>query len=323
MILAKTLKGKGISFTEDKEGWHGKALKKGEELDRALAELEGAVHRERRRRRPRFRSRRRRARVPICTRSRRRRSRRRPTSSVKASRRAKPMASALARLGAVDTRARRARRRRRQLDLQRALREGVPRSLLSGVHRRTGDGRRGDGPRQPRRDCVPVDVRLLPEPRLRLHPHGRHQHAERQAGRLARRRLDRRRRPVADGARGSGDDARRAELRRALSLRRGQHRAADRVDGLSPWPGLHAHVAAEDAGDLRTRRAVPDRRLQGAAIERGRSRDARRRRRHALRGAEGARSAEGRRASRRASSISTACSRSTRRRCRRPGRRRA
>jgi transketolase len=39
MILAKTLKGKGISFAENKEGWHGKALKKGEELDKALAEL--------------------------------------------------------------------------------------------------------------------------------------------------------------------------------------------------------------------------------------------------------------------------------------------
>src|SRR5882762_8877814 len=40
MILAKTLKGKGVSFAEGKEGWHGKAFKKGEELDRAIAELE-------------------------------------------------------------------------------------------------------------------------------------------------------------------------------------------------------------------------------------------------------------------------------------------
>ena len=40
MIVARTLKGKGISFAENKEGWHGKALKKGEELDKALAELE-------------------------------------------------------------------------------------------------------------------------------------------------------------------------------------------------------------------------------------------------------------------------------------------
>jgi transketolase len=40
MILAKTIKGKGVSFVEGKDGWHGKAFKKGDELDRALAELE-------------------------------------------------------------------------------------------------------------------------------------------------------------------------------------------------------------------------------------------------------------------------------------------
>jgi transketolase len=40
MILARTVKGKGISFIEGKPGWHGKALKKGEEVERALAELE-------------------------------------------------------------------------------------------------------------------------------------------------------------------------------------------------------------------------------------------------------------------------------------------
>jgi transketolase len=38
MIIAKTLKGKGVSFIEDKNGWHGKPLNK-EELVRALAEL--------------------------------------------------------------------------------------------------------------------------------------------------------------------------------------------------------------------------------------------------------------------------------------------
>lgn len=37
-IVAKTFKGKGISFLENKDGWHGKALKK-EELQIALAEL--------------------------------------------------------------------------------------------------------------------------------------------------------------------------------------------------------------------------------------------------------------------------------------------
>jgi transketolase len=40
MILAKTLKGKGVSLMESKGGWHGKPLKKGEELDKALAELQ-------------------------------------------------------------------------------------------------------------------------------------------------------------------------------------------------------------------------------------------------------------------------------------------
>lgn len=38
VILAKTIKGKGVSFIEDKDGWHGKALKK-EELVKALGEL--------------------------------------------------------------------------------------------------------------------------------------------------------------------------------------------------------------------------------------------------------------------------------------------
>lgn len=38
MIIAKTLKGKGVSFIENKNGWHGKVLSK-EELKRALDEL--------------------------------------------------------------------------------------------------------------------------------------------------------------------------------------------------------------------------------------------------------------------------------------------
>jgi transketolase len=38
MIIAKTLKGKGVSFIEDKDGWHGKALSS-DELKMALLEL--------------------------------------------------------------------------------------------------------------------------------------------------------------------------------------------------------------------------------------------------------------------------------------------
>jgi transketolase len=39
MILARTIKGKGISFAEGREGWHGKALN-ADERDRAIAEIE-------------------------------------------------------------------------------------------------------------------------------------------------------------------------------------------------------------------------------------------------------------------------------------------
>ena len=40
MILARTIKGKGVASVEGNPGWHGRAFKKGEELDKALAELE-------------------------------------------------------------------------------------------------------------------------------------------------------------------------------------------------------------------------------------------------------------------------------------------
>jgi transketolase len=38
-IIARTFKGRGVTFLEDKENWHGKPLKKGDELNKALAEI--------------------------------------------------------------------------------------------------------------------------------------------------------------------------------------------------------------------------------------------------------------------------------------------
>jgi transketolase len=38
-LLAQTLKGSGVSFLADKDNWHGKPLKKGEQLDSAVAEV--------------------------------------------------------------------------------------------------------------------------------------------------------------------------------------------------------------------------------------------------------------------------------------------
>ena len=43
VVLARTLKGKGISFMEGKGGWHGKAVKQGEELAKALGELQAQL----------------------------------------------------------------------------------------------------------------------------------------------------------------------------------------------------------------------------------------------------------------------------------------
>src|SRR5262245_39890764 len=43
VILARTEKGKGVSFLEGKPHWHGKALKKGDEMDRAIRELEAQL----------------------------------------------------------------------------------------------------------------------------------------------------------------------------------------------------------------------------------------------------------------------------------------
>jgi transketolase len=40
VVLARTLKGKGVAAIEARDGWHGKPLKKGEEADKAIAELE-------------------------------------------------------------------------------------------------------------------------------------------------------------------------------------------------------------------------------------------------------------------------------------------
>ncbi len=43
VIVAKTFKGKGVSFLENADNWHGKAVAKGEDLHNALAEL-GPLH---------------------------------------------------------------------------------------------------------------------------------------------------------------------------------------------------------------------------------------------------------------------------------------
>ncbi|PYR05809.1 MAG: hypothetical protein DMG00_20700, partial [Acidobacteria bacterium] len=278
MILARTIKGKGVSFAEGKEGWHGKAFKKGEEMDRAIAELEKqfvpvpaggqaiklAAH------------------IP------------RPPTGPRAVVAPKPSVQhgpRQARCGGLTSR--RARRRREELDLQRQIRESVSRPVFSELYRRAGDGGIGHGARGARRHTVSVDVCMLPVARGRFHPHGRHQQRRREARRIARRRVDRRRRAVADGARGSRDIPRPAELHRLVSVRRRQRRAARRARGECERAGVHPHEPAEDAGHLRQRRDVFDRRAEGTAPELAGRGDGDWRRRDGVRGAQSVRPAEG------------------------------
>ena len=39
VIIARTIKGKGVSLLEDRDGWHGKPVKPGEDLEKALQEI--------------------------------------------------------------------------------------------------------------------------------------------------------------------------------------------------------------------------------------------------------------------------------------------
>jgi transketolase len=43
VVIARTIKGKGVSFVEGAPNWHGKPFKKGEEADRAIRELESQL----------------------------------------------------------------------------------------------------------------------------------------------------------------------------------------------------------------------------------------------------------------------------------------
>jgi transketolase len=263
-ILARTIKGKGVEAVAGKEGWHGKAFKKGEETDRAIAELqkqmiEGTkppqIQRPSGRSRPPA--------PPAYDRL--------PAPAYKkgdsvATREA--WGTALAAIGGADERIV-------------ALDADVKNSTFSERFEKAFANR--------------FDVRVLPDESRGFHPDGRHFGGAHQAHRLARGRLDRRGRSVADGARGSRVDACGPRLRRPLPVRGCEHRASRACDGTARRHGVHAYVAAEDARPVRCRRGVQDWRVEGRAREQQRCGDDRCRRGHRLRSVESVRRArEGR-----------------------------
>ena len=156
---------------------------------------------------------------------------------------------------------RRARRRGRQLDLLRVLRQGAPRAVLRDVHRRAADGRRRRGDADPRLEAVRGHVRGVPVAGLRLRPHVRGLAGDDQALRLARRRVDRRGRPLADGARGHRVAAGAHVLDGALPVRRQPDHRARPGHGRPGRDLVPAHDAGGHDGALRAGRGVPRRRL--------------------------------------------------------------
>ena len=206
MILARTIKGKGVASVEGKDGWHGRAFKKGEEADKAIAELKAQLVTGGRRVEPRDSA----AVVEAAPTPSRPTTRRWPPPSYKAGEQVatrEAWGTALAALGAIDPRVV-------------ALDADVKNSTFSDRFEKAFPDRFyqnfiaeqvmvGAAMGLAARGAIAfaVDVCVLPDARRRLHPHGgpveRASSAQRQADRIARRHLDRRGRPVADGARGS------------------------------------------------------------------------------------------------------------------------
>src|SRR5205823_9032744 len=208
VIVAKTVKGRGVSFLENKEGWHGKALDR-EQARRALAEIGD---------------------VPSRTFPTLKPDPWQPEAPGAPDARVEDVPRAArdpegVRRGARGTRRsarrrRRARRRGEQLDARRGLQADRRRALLRDVHRRAADGRRGGRHAGPRAGPFRVDLRGVHDACLRLHPHGRDLAREHPPVWLARRRLHRGGRSVADGPRGPRDDARGPRQHGLLPVRR-------------------------------------------------------------------------------------------------------
>jgi hypothetical protein len=134
MILARTLKGKGVSFVEGKAGWHGKPFKKGEVVDRALADGEAVVPVPRAARQPRGAD----SEAAVQTARSVAETVARPLTRWAISSRHAKCGTALAKLADAHRR-RRARRRREELDVQRPV--GAP-SFYENLSEQVMVGRR-------------------------------------------------------------------------------------------------------------------------------------------------------------------------------------
>jgi transketolase N-terminal domain/subunit len=180
VVIARTIKGKGVKAVENKEGWHGKPL---DDPEAAIEELGGLRNIVVEVAKPP-------AGEPHVFETGALELPRYEVGSEVATRKAYGEALAAARLARGDVVA--GRRRGLELDLRGDLQGGAPGAVLRDVHRRAADGRRRGrlaGARLPR---VRVLVRRVPRALVRLRPDGGDLARDDVPRRFARRDLDRR-----------------------------------------------------------------------------------------------------------------------------------
>ena len=175
-IIARTMKGKGVSAVENKNGWHGKPLA---DPDAAVAELGGRRNLQVRPQAPAANGR---PHVFETTNADRAEW---PLGEKVATRRA--YGDALVAVGARDGRVVALDGEVGNSTFSELFRDALPRPLLRDVHRRAAARRRRGGHAGARLGAVRLDLRGLPGPGVRLHPHGGREPGQHLPGRIARR----------------------------------------------------------------------------------------------------------------------------------------
>ena len=161
VIFARTKKGSGVAAVEDKPGWHGKPLA---DPEAAIDELGGI--RSLRVERPA-------AAGGAAVRDRdASRSSGRPTRSAQKVATRGAYGDALAWIGSIDERVVALDAEVGNSTYAERFAAEAPGPLLRDVHRRAADGRRRGRPAGAGLEAVRLDLRRLPQPRLRLRPHG-------------------------------------------------------------------------------------------------------------------------------------------------------
>jgi len=252
VILAKTYKGAGISFIQDKDSWHGKPLSK-DEAARAIAELKPSAKSA--------------AGIPIPAPE----NLPAPANAIPASyppisyklgdlaATREAYGNALARIGGADERVVALDGDTKNSTYSDKFLKKFPERFtecfiaeqnMVGVA--TGFGTRGK---------VPFTSTFSTFfSRAYDHLYG-----QPQTRRLTRRREHRRGRPVPDGPGRYRHDARGGRQHRALSQRRGLHRETGRYHRGAQGTLFPAHFPPQNAGHLRQRRDLPDWRREGAS----------------------------------------------------------